>query len=152
MDSRPSLSATLTSNIWVLSYMATHTRSTKLAEGHIACCTKICSFSLFPIHDALSERKRKSKPIATPKCRHYVGRTPVPGVEHTPHIVLNTFHPLYTSALLCGLTTTAASVTTGTSRSAVFTACALSRQGYHQAPHRHHSCTTHHANPHHQFR
>src|SRR2546421_8570082 len=30
-----SLSTTLTGNIWTLSYMATHTGSTKLAEGHM---------------------------------------------------------------------------------------------------------------------
>lgn len=47
----------------------------------------------------------------------------------------------------CGLTT-AASFTTVTSRSAVFTACVIGRQGYHQAPHHHLPCAAH-TNPHH---
>src|SRR5215469_13948957 len=64
----------------------------------LACCTKICSFSLFPIAQCTLWTAAQGRPIATPKCRHYVGRTPVPGAEHTPHLVPDTIHPLYTSA------------------------------------------------------
>jgi len=49
MGSCLSLSTTLTGNIWTLSYTATHTGSTKLAEGHM---TSISHY--FP------ERKRKN--------------------------------------------------------------------------------------------
>jgi len=56
-----------------------------------------------------SYHTHESKPIATPKCRHYVGRTPVPGAEHTPHLILNIIHPLYNIRTTppCGLTTAA---------------------------------------------